>query len=244
MTKKVTLCDPYAWESPEILMSTALLPKLRWEGHCVSELVNQILFVYAVAILLGLSLTGYFKQPTIVWMAFAVATIYLSPSFWHLAYGVVKAEVAEAITDEVPQVTENFRDTNVPTLEQVIGAGVAAPAPVTLPTARNPFMNVLIDEIKYNPTRPQAMAINDPAVKVTLDDFFRTEFNRDPTDVFGRSQSQRQFVAMPSTGIPNDQGSFQNWLYKIDGKTCKEGGREACLPGTDGGQLPWLNADR
>jgi hypothetical protein len=119
----------------------------------------------------------------------------------------------------------------------------AAPASLTLPSARNPFMNVLIDEIKYNPTRPMAASVYDPSVKVALDDFFRTDFHRDPTDVFGRSQGQRQFVTMPSTGIPNDVDSYQNWLYKIPGKTCKEGGREACLPGTDGGALPWLNRE-
>jgi hypothetical protein len=122
------------------------------------------------------------------------------------------------------------------------GAG-AAPASLTLPSARNPFMNVLIDEIKYNPTRPMAASVYDPSVKVALDDFFRTDFHRDPTDVFGRSQGQRQFVTMPSTGIPNDVDSYQNWLYRIPGKTCKEGGREACLPGTDGGALPWMNRD-
>ena len=124
----------------------------------------------------------------------------------------------------------------------VIGMG-AAPANLMLPTAKNPFMNVLIDQIKYNPTRPLAASVLDPSVKVTLEEFFRTDFYSDPTDVFGKTQSQRQFVAMPSTGIPNDVDSYQNWLYRIPGKTCKEGGREACLPGTDGGAIPWLNVN-
>jgi hypothetical protein len=124
----------------------------------------------------------------------------------------------------------------------VIGMG-AAPANLMLPTAKNPFMNVLIDEIMYNPTRPLAASVMDPSVKVTLEEFFRTDFYSDPTDVFGKTQSQRQFVAMPSTGIPNDVDSYQNWLYRIPGKTCKEGGREACLPGTDGGAVTWLNAN-
>jgi hypothetical protein len=124
----------------------------------------------------------------------------------------------------------------------VIGKG-AAPANLMLPTAKNPFMNVLIDEIMYNPTRPLAASVLDPSVKVTLEEFFRTDFYSDPTDVFGKTQSQRQFVAMPSTSIPNDVDSYQNWLYRIPGKTCKEGGREACLPGTDGGAVTWLNAN-
>ena len=111
----------------------------------------------------------------------------------------------------------------------------------TPPTARNLFMNVLLDEIKYNPGRPQAAPVDNPTVKQTMDDYFRVQWFSDPTDVFGKNQSQRQFVTQPSTTVPNDQGAFADWLYKIPGKTCKEGGREACLAGTDGGPIPWLN---
>jgi len=111
----------------------------------------------------------------------------------------------------------------------------------TIPSARNPFMNVLLDEIKYNPGRPDAAPINMPAVKQTLNDYFRVQWFSDPTDVFGKNQSQRQFVTQPSTTVPNDQGAFADWLYRIPGKTCKEGGRDACLAGTDGGPIPWLN---
>ncbi len=113
----------------------------------------------------------------------------------------------------------------------------------TPPTARNLFMNVLLDEIKYNPGRPEAAPVDNPLVKQTMDDYFRVQWFSDPTDVFGKNQSQRQFVTQPSTTVPNDQGAFANWLYKIPGKTCKEGGREACLAGTDGGPIPWLNMD-
>ena len=113
----------------------------------------------------------------------------------------------------------------------------------TPPTARNLLMNVLIDEIKYNPGRPEAAPVDNPLVKQTLDDYFRVQWFSDPTDVFGKNQSQRQFVTQPSTTVPNDQGAFADWLYIIPGKTCKEGGREACLPGTDGGPVTWLNQD-
>jgi hypothetical protein len=74
-----------------------------------------------------------------------------------------------------------------------------------------------------------------------LDDFFRTNFFNDPTDVFGKNQSQRQFITMPSTTIPNDRESYQNWLYKMYPEPCKAGGREACYPGTDGGPIVSLN---
>jgi hypothetical protein len=110
----------------------------------------------------------------------------------------------------------------------------------TPPTSKNLFMNVLLDEMKYNPDRPGAAPVGNPTVKQTLDDFFRVHWFSDPTDVFGKNQNQRQYVTQPSTTVPNDQGSFANWLYKIPGKTCKEGGRESCLSGTDGGLMPWL----
>lgn len=113
----------------------------------------------------------------------------------------------------------------------------------TLPTARNPFMNVLVNEIKYNPSKPPAKYIGSPDVQDSLDSFFRVQWSSDPTDVFGKTQSQRQFITMPSTSVPSDRGSFQDWLYKIPGKTCKEGGRDACYPGTDGSPVTWLNSN-
>lgn len=113
----------------------------------------------------------------------------------------------------------------------------------TPPTSRNLFMNVLVDEMKYNPDRPEAAPVGHPTIKQTLDDFFRIQWFSDPTDVFGKNQGQRQFVTQPSTTVPNDQGAFANWLYKIPGKTCKEGGREGCASATDGGQFVWLNQD-
>ena len=113
----------------------------------------------------------------------------------------------------------------------------------TPPTSRNLFMNILVDEMKYNPDRPQAAPVDNPAVKQTMDDYFRVQWFSDPTDVFGKNQGQRQFITQPSTTVPNDQGSFANWLYKIPGKTCKEGGRIACQSSTDGGPLVWLNQD-
>ena len=119
-------------------------------------------------------------------------------------------------------------------------SGAALPD-YTPPTARNLFMNVLVDEMKYNPDRPEAAPIGHPTVKQTMDDFFRIQWFSDPTDVFGKNQGQRQFITQPSTTVPNDQGSFADWLYKIPGKTCKEGGRAACVAGTDGGPIPWMN---
>ncbi len=122
-----------------------------------------------------------------------------------------------------------------------VGDGIGTTFRPTFPTLKNPFMNVLNDEITYNPERAAAAPADAPMVKQALDDFFRTNFYNDPTDVFGKAQDQRQFYTMPSTSIPNDRASYQNWLYNIYPKNCKSGGREACYAGTDGGPITSLN---
>ena len=232
--KLYPFCDPYVWENIKVLLVTGLVIKTHKDGKCASEYVNNIVLVFILAFGLGAIATVFLKNSLALGVLVGIALLYSLPSFWEL---IQMKTASEGFADAKPTQGTGAYDAGV---YDVIGSG-AAPANLTLPTARNPFMNVLVDEIKYNPTRPVAGSITDPSVKVALDDFFRTEFNADPTDVFGRSQSQRQFVSMPSTSIPNDQGSYQDWLYKIPGKTCKEGGREACLPGTDGGPITWLN---
>jgi hypothetical protein len=95
----------------------------------------------------------------------------------------------------------------------------------TEPTAANPFMNVLVHEIGEDPTKP-------PAAK---------RLYGDPTDVFQHSQNQRVWTVQPSTSIPNDRESYQNWLYRVPGRTCKEGNSQVCKTATDGSVLPWIS---
>jgi hypothetical protein len=242
-------CDPYVWENPKVLLATGFSVRKHKEGACVSEYVNHVIFIYTLFGLAGMLTSVFVHSPYVLASFLGFATLFCLPTF-SILVGLQQQKEGFRDSDKYQESGYNNEDKGnydawrhsgkATEVYDVIGMG-AAPAKLTLPSARNPFMNVLIDEIKYNPTRPIAASITDPSVKVGLDEFFHTEFNADPTDVFGRSQSQRQFVSMPCTSIPNDVDSYQNWLYKIPGKTCKEGGREACLPGTDGAVIPWLN---
>jgi len=114
----------------------------------------------------------------------------------------------------------------------------------TNPTASNPFMNVLISEISSDPKRAPAAYTQRPKVQSELDTYFDTMFYADPGDAFGHTQSQRQFVAMPSTTIPNDQKSFQDWLYRTPGQSCKEGNLAACNFDTGDAAIPWREMRR
>ena len=198
----------------------------------MSELVNRIIVVYVVFILFGWILSSVIDSALILCGIFA--TLVLIPTFVLLknvtnkGFDVSGVESFQGFSQGEPQPNAN---------------------PELLPTAsatsaqrkRNPFNNILIDEYKYAPTRDAAPDITTHNSKVELDAMFRTQWYNDPTDVFGKTQSQRMFLTQPITTIPNDQDSYQKWLYKIPGKTCKEGNPDACYGGTEGAAVPWLN---
>lgn len=216
---KGILCDPYIWERPSVIVHSLSLVKN--EQNCYSELVNTILSWLFLGVLIGGVLTYSLDTYAPLFVSLVVVFILLAPVVYR--YQNYRLPV------------EKFQNILPTRVEEV-------PETVSLPTAANPFMNVLLNEIQYNPTRPPAANVQDTKVVKSLDEFFRVQFTSDPTDIFGKTQSQRQFIVMPSTTIPNDVDTYQNWLYRIPGKTCKEGGK--CLPGTDGATLPWLNSDR
>lgn len=237
-------CETLWIKSPGALLST----NLGVHDLCASNNINA----FSRAVILGF-VTASLLFPLLGAGSFAIVFLGLVALYgkW-LFQTVVPGQGVTYATREKPS-EEGFEvATGANIRPDLLEKGVFADAPkviatrpgvavVTRPTAANPFMNVMIDEIKYNPTRPAADFASDPNNQVLLDDFFRVQWASDPTDVFGRSQSQRQFYTMPSSSIPNDQGSFQNWLYLIPGKTCKEGGRDACYPGTNGAPIPWLS---
>ena len=228
-------CSKYIWEDfSQIFKSYYVYCNQRL---CITNIVNHVLFVFALLVLVGGFLAKQTKSHELFGYSIILGCIHAL--YWLFAYNQEKASETPKI--QQPTLKENFEPSvpvNEDLPEQVIGDKV------TYPTAKNPFMNVLVDEIKYNPYRSKAASTFDPEVAVGLEDYFKTQFINDPTDVFGKSQSQRQFYTTPSTTVPNDQGSYQDWLYKIPGKTCKEGGREACSvqSGSAGAVIPWLDA--
>jgi hypothetical protein len=133
----------------------------------------------------------------------------------------------------------------------LVGGGDVANKPIadvigtttrTNPTAANPYMTVLVSEILDNPTKPMAASVDTPEMIRTLSDEFQTRMYGDPGDVFQHNQNQRTWITQPSTSIPNDQESFQNWLFRVPGRTCKEGNNAACRTATEGGSVTWLSS--
>lgn len=238
----------------------------RSRGVCASEIVNHVVVIYVSAIVLGLVLGTVAKVSNLPLIFGLVATVYLIPSFMRLqkveAFRMqfVGSEFVHKDSNDPDKILAQVRKGNSEVTTEGFAAGnshrrgtnasegftESQPVPDfndigVVGAPPNPFNNILVNEITYAPTRAEAPDITSPQAKIALDDFFRVQWYSDPTDVFGKSQSQREFVTAPVTTIPNDQGSYQDWLYRIPGKTCKEGNPKACWGGTDGGALPWLN---
>lgn len=228
-------CETLWIESPKSLFGTNILVN----DICESNNINAFTRALIVALVLAALLAPVMGFGGLVLVLLALFFLYGRWIFAKVIQDERKVEVAKPVRKEGFEASIRTDLKEAPAFPPIFTSpGVAV---VTRPTAANPFMNVLLDEIKYNPTRPPADSVSDPKNQVILDDYFRIQWFNDPTDVFGKNQSQRQFYTMPSTSIPSDQGSFQNWLYLIPGKTCKEGNRDACYPGTNGGPVTWLS---
>lgn len=230
-------CEPPFWRHIPVIFDKF---SLQYKPECSHSPYNFAVRIMLLSLFVGMvaSVLGglsAFGATLLFGMITALIIIFTTP--------IPKEKVVTVPGYVAPGFTEGFTDKGVQPYVEVDAfpySGQMLPD-YTPPTSRNLFMNVLLDEFKYNPNRPEAAPVNNMTVKQTIDDYFRVQWFSDPTDVFGKNQSQRQFITQPSTTVPNDQGAFANWLYRIPGKTCKEGGREACLAGTDGGQVPWLN---
>jgi hypothetical protein len=97
-----------------------------------------------------------------------------------------------------------------------------------LPTPNNPFMNVLVTDYTDNPNRAPACAYNDDQAKESTEKYFNYNLYKDVEDVWDRRNSQREFVTLPGTTIPNDRDSFMKWCWKTT-YVCKDGDLEYCL---------------
>ena len=109
-----------------------------------------------------------------------------------------------------------------------------------VPNKDNPFMNPPLIDYSSGKSSPKSCpSYNNKGVRRRVEELFNEDLYRDANDIFGKNNSQRQFYTVPGNNIPNDQGSFSQWLYGTP-PTCKEGNRIACLsangrPGGGGG---------
>ena len=89
------------------------------------------------------------------------------------------------------------------------------------PTAENPYQNIVFSDYLNNENIPQPCNVDSPQIQTEAQNLYNSSFFRNTSDVYERMNSQRLFLTLPVTTIPNEQTEFANWLYKT-GPTCKE----------------------
>jgi hypothetical protein len=97
-----------------------------------------------------------------------------------------------------------------------------------VPTASNPFMNVLLTDYVDNVTRSSAPPdVTNPAVKASIDEAFSktSDLYMDTSDKFALAQSARTWITQAATTIPNDLDGYQKFLnqHNVSRKLPSEG---------------------
>ena len=108
-----------------------------------------------------------------------------------------------------------------------------AQGPFTQPNPANPLMNVLLPEIKDNPTRKAAAPSFNPVVEKEINNS-AGNVGIDPRlfvdlgDKLSFENSMRQFYPTANTRVPNDQTAFAEFCYG-NMPSCKEGDGLQCI---------------
>jgi len=100
----------------------------------------------------------------------------------------------------------------------------------TMPTKKNPLMNVLMNEYSENPTREQAAPAYNELVEEEVNEkaqYQDKKLFKNLGDNLSFENSMRNFYAMPNTKIPNNQKDFALFCYG-NMPSCKEGDALQC----------------
>ena len=88
----------------------------------------------------------------------------------------------------------------------------------TMPNNKNPLMNVMMDDYKYNNKKKRAAPANQDIVNEEINK--KGKINKDKLKLYGNlgdnlahEHSMRNFYSMPNTTIPNKQKDFAKFCY-------------------------------
>ena len=100
----------------------------------------------------------------------------------------------------------------------------------TMPTKKNPVMNVLMTEYSENPQRKAAAPAYNEVVEEEINEMAQRKDNKlfkNLGDNLSFEHSMRNFYAMPNTKIPNNQKDFAMFCYG-NMPSCKDGDALQC----------------
>jgi hypothetical protein len=192
--------DPFWYTDPQILVKYQRIT----EFFPVAEmtLVEKLNSLQRLSIYIGIILTFSCRKYT------------------YLFIPILMAIVTFSIYKYKPKNMELFFNSLDDSEENNTNKKILRNKPCIQPTYNNPFMNynIITDFPKREPACP---SWNDKEVREEIEDKFNYNLYRDVSDLYGKSNSQREYYTMPSTTNPNNQTAFAKWCYNA-GPTCKE----------------------
>lgn len=198
---KSVMSDPFWLDEPSILFQSDRIAN--FFPTYTMTFIEKLNSISRLAIYLGVAL--YIVSSNYNWLYLAI----LVPIFTVFMYKSQK--------DNIETYFNNYDSLD----NQINKMELLTPETVK-PTVNNPFMNINLITSDRN-RAPATASWNDDKVMADIEEKFNYNLYRDSGDLYNKNNSQRQYVTMPSTTIPNDQTTFAKWLYGLPHKTCKEG---------------------
>lgn len=153
-------------------------------------------------LILLVGIVGYFMTKSI--------KIVISLLFTLISIIIIYKVKSEHNIKNTDTIKENFENFNVLEKNNIIQDNF------TTPTEKNPFMNVLIPEIKYNTNRKKAAPSYNAQISEEINNKSKNKNKklfRDLGDNINFDVSLRNFHTMPNTSIPNNQIEFAKFCY-------------------------------
>ena len=201
--------------NPATLMNSDHITEI-WPSNGLSYTakLNAVTRLIIILTILGFIMTGSFKIVISAIISLLVIVIIYKTK--------KKDNIKKKITEKI--VKEGFTN---PTLYK------ATQKSFTNPTKKNPLMNVMLPEIKYDPERKAAAPAFNPAVEKKIN---KSAGNVGPDprlfvdlgDAISFEQSMQRFYTTANSRVANDQTAFAKFCYS-DMKSCKEGDGLQCI---------------
>jgi hypothetical protein len=207
MDEQFWLSNPYDLFKKDFIMR--VIPNAR--GSLDSKL-NAVTRAITLLTVIGYALTGSWKILVSYVVTIIVLVIVYKAQNKESAGKKLAAALREGFTsDEVYETTkQNYSQ----------------------PKPSNPFMNVTLDQIKYEPDRKPAAPAYNKTVESDINESVKENLDkklfRNVGDEIDFEGSMRNFHTNPSTTIPNNQKEFAEFCYG-NMKSCKQGDDFACM---------------
>jgi hypothetical protein len=201
-------------ENPNILLNKNYISEI-WPNNDF-DLARKLNAITRIIIIMAI--LGYFLTKSIYIPVSAIVSL------------LVLVIIYKSKKQTKTQTKEGFLSNSNNPVNPVNGLKKILEKEFTMPTKKNPVMNVLMNEYKENPKRKPAAPAYNQEVEEEINNKTKKQDERlfkNLGDNLSFENSMRSFYAMPNTQIPNNQKEFAEFCYG-NMPSCKEGDSLQC----------------